>query len=224
MKPEEAKDLGEAMKLLQARDNEAASKLLDELATRWPEQGEVPHLQAVIAFQAGENDSASTRFEKALELSPTAAHIHNNYANFLQTIDQKDQAIGHYIQAVALKPDYLDAYINLGALLMDIDPPKARPYLEMAHKLGPRHPQAAYLLGLQAYREKDYMTAIDSLTRANQLGFEPYHCAYLLADIAYAEEGYAQCLALINHALEHPEPPPEYRELQDKVKEKLAIG
>lgn len=223
MKPEEAKDLGEVMKLLQSNQHKAASQLLDTLATRWPGQGEVPHLQAVIALQAGDSETAKVRFAQALELAPDAAHIHNNYANFLQSIDQKDVAISHYIQAIAQTPDYLDAYVNLGALLMEVDPPKARPYLDMAFKLGPRHPQAVYLLGLQAYREKDYIIAIDCLTRANQLGFEPYHCAYLLADIAYAEEGYAQSLALINHALEHPSPPAEYTELQNKVKEKMGL-
>ncbi len=223
MKPEEAKDLAEAMKLIQSRQNESASQLLDQLAERWPQQGEVPHLQAMIAFQAGDDNGAADKFKQALELNPSAAHIHNNYANFLQASNQKDQAIAHYVQAVALVPDYLDAYINLGALLMDLEPIKARPYLEMAVKLAPRHPQAAYLLGLQAYREKDFMVAIDQLTRANQLGFEPFHCAYLLADIAYQEEGYAQAHALINVALEHPEPAPEYRELQQKVKEKLGL-
>ncbi|HEY9843451.1 MAG: tetratricopeptide repeat protein [Candidatus Sericytochromatia bacterium] len=222
MSPEETKGLAEATRLLQTSQFDEARQVLEKLAPRFPNQPEIPHLQAVLAFQRGDSATATAHFQQALELAPKATHIHNNYANFLQASDLKQQAIKHYELALELEPDYLEARVNLGGLLKDIDPVKARPHLETAIKLRPRHPQAAFLLGMLAYETQDNLTAIQCLTRAFQSGFEPGRCAYVLAEVAMAEAALPQALSLIGQAMQLPDPPLETLCLQGLILSRLG--
>jgi tetratricopeptide (TPR) repeat protein len=54
-----------------------------------------------------------------------------------------DLAIEHYMEAVQLRPDYLEALQNLGAaLLISEKVDEAIPYLEKVLQLQPQNPQA----------------------------------------------------------------------------------
>jgi tetratricopeptide (TPR) repeat protein len=79
-----------------------------------------------LFLQRGELDSAISHFETALEIRSrnAAAHynfggalIENNLANALARRGLPSEAVGHYENAVKLRPDYGDPYLNLGTVL-----------------------------------------------------------------------------------------------------------
>lgn len=215
--PEEAQALQPAMMLLQAGQLNQAEQLLERLAEMYPQQAEVAHLQAVTAMQMAQPELARAFFNQALQLNPQAAHIYNNFGNFLQAQNLKVEALEQYEQALKYDPYHLEALVNSGALLMDSKARHAQKHLETVLKLQPGHPQANYLRGMLAYHQKDILQAIHYLTRSFQLRFEPFQCAYLMAELACQEQGYVQALNLIQEALKHPEPPVEYVNLQGLI-------
>ncbi len=215
--PEEAQALQPAMMLLQAGQLNQAEQLLERLAEMYPQQAEVAHLQAVTAMQNAQPELARSFFNKALELNPQAAHIYNNFGNFLQAQDLRVEALEQYELALKYDPYHLESLVNSGALLMESKARHAQQHLETVLKLQPGHPQANYLRGMLAYHQKDVFKSIHYLTRSFQLGFEPFQCAYLMAELACQEQGFMQALNLIQEALKHPEAPVEYFNLQGLI-------
>src|SRR4029077_12878888 len=62
--------------------------------------------------------SDETLWRDTLARNPTAWVAHYNLANELRDRGALDDAIAHYTAAVALKPDYAQAYANLGVALV----------------------------------------------------------------------------------------------------------
>ncbi|GAP99576.1 protein kinase [Leptolyngbya sp. NIES-2104] len=60
--------------------------------------------------------SARTDFETALKWNDRSAIAHNNLALSCYYLGDDDCAIAHYTRAIALSPDYWEAYYNLGAI------------------------------------------------------------------------------------------------------------
>jgi protein O-GlcNAc transferase len=56
---------------------------------------------------------------------PSFAPAHTNLGSLLREQGQLDQAIAHYHQAIALDPDFAEAYLNLGNTYRDIRQPPA---------------------------------------------------------------------------------------------------
>jgi tetratricopeptide (TPR) repeat protein len=81
-----------------------------------------------LFLQRGELDRAISQFEAALEIRSrnAAAHynfggalIENSLANALARKGLLSEAIGHYVRAIKLRPDYGDPYLNLGTVLFE---------------------------------------------------------------------------------------------------------
>jgi len=58
--------------------------------------------------------------QKAKELSPLDAEIHNNLGNVFKKLEKFDEAQNSYRQAILLKQNYTAAYYNLGNLLKEL--------------------------------------------------------------------------------------------------------
>ena len=61
----------------------------------------------------------SNAFVAQSKFDPNYAEAYNNLANALQNLQQIDDAIAAYRQALMLKPGLAEAYTNLGALLVE---------------------------------------------------------------------------------------------------------
>ena len=57
-------------------------------------------------------------FRRALELNPSYAEAHNNYAYLLMTSGRLEEAARHYEAAITSKPGYRAAHFNLGRILV----------------------------------------------------------------------------------------------------------
>lgn len=82
---------------------------------RWPEHGDGWYNLGNAQFEAGQEDAAETSYRRALTLLPLARHakVLNNLGSVLLMQDRLPEAETTLTDAVALAPDYADAYLNL---------------------------------------------------------------------------------------------------------------
>ena len=67
--------------------------------------------------QRGQTAEAIAQYEKALEIDPNNAAVHNNLGSRLASIGRTADAIDQYRRALEIKPDYIEAHANLGNAL-----------------------------------------------------------------------------------------------------------
>ncbi|WP_042694024.1 tetratricopeptide repeat protein [Azospirillum sp. B506] len=104
--------------LTQALDLHLAGRFgeAQELYTRIldvePEQPDALHYLGVLAGQIGHGEFGLTLIGKALALRQDAADIQANRANLLRGLDRWDEAEAGYRRALALRPDFAEAWTD----------------------------------------------------------------------------------------------------------------
>jgi tetratricopeptide (TPR) repeat protein len=185
---------------------------------------------ALTQGQAGEPDAAAESLERAINLlgeTPAAAYPRYLRAQIRIEQQQTEQAIEELERAVALRPDFAEAWLALGSAkgsLLDND--GAVEALEKAVALRPDDPDALYQLGSaylrlgrsaeaiehlrEAVRHRpDDRSALYNLMRAlradgqvEQAEQARKRMAEVLADRNKADEGSLQAVALNNEGVE----------------------
>ena len=86
--------------------------------------------EANIYYKSGDNAKFKERLEEAISLNPTEPTLYYNVG--VMNMDQKniDEAIKNFEKAIELKPDYADAYNNIGAAIIE----KAAPIIDQMNK------------------------------------------------------------------------------------------
>lgn len=86
--------------------------------------------EANIYYKKGDNVGFTDRLQQAIELNPTEPTLYYNVG--VMNMDQKkiDEAISYFEKAIELKPNYVDAYNNIGAAMIE----KAEPIIEEMNK------------------------------------------------------------------------------------------
>jgi Flp pilus assembly protein TadD len=69
-------------------------------------------------MKAGQTDEAVLQFQRALELTPESADIHNAYGSALARKGDLDQAMQEFSTAIKINPRLAEAHNNLGIALM----------------------------------------------------------------------------------------------------------
>ncbi|CAB3241328.1 unnamed protein product [Arctia plantaginis] len=87
-----------------------------------------------------------------LSVLPHNAKLHYNFANFLKDIEQQENAIKHYKEALQLWPSYASAHNNLGTLVLASG--RAEHHFLQALKYNRDHVNAHYNLA-KLYRKKN---------------------------------------------------------------------
>jgi tetratricopeptide (TPR) repeat protein len=140
-------------------------------AVAWLAAGAVLTVAGVLTCrQARIYSNLETLWRDTLRKNPTAWMAHNNLANLLRDAGRLDEAADHYLQALAVKPDFAMAASNLGIvrkLQGRLD--EAAACYEQAIRLDPDYAPALYNLGNLRRDQGRWDEAIAAFCRAIEL-------------------------------------------------------
>jgi tetratricopeptide (TPR) repeat protein len=125
---------------------------------------------SLILAQAGDFSEAGEHLDHAVELqgnSPNAAYAHYLKAKIWGAQDQMDEAVSELQKAVQLRPDYEQAWSDLGGMRrLVLDNAGAVRALQRAVRLNPKDALAQYRLGQLYLQNGDSLNAINHLKKA----------------------------------------------------------
>jgi len=155
---------------------EAGLKVLQDLVSQNPKQAAYLALLADWLLQVGKQDAAVHAARLALQDGLEGlgdrekADLHLMIGLYMQKTGQLDQAIHHLSEAIAVSPDYVDAYLALGRVYQERrETQQALKTYQKAINFGSGDYRPYYHAGVVLKDNKDYMAAEAMLRRASQL-------------------------------------------------------
>lgn len=122
-----------------------AQKWFAEVTRQTPNDADAWYLLGRTQYNEDQFADAISSFGRSLKLRPGHVEAENNLGLAFQGLNQMDQAISAFQQAIAwqgAQPVDPQPYLNLGTLLANQDQPeKAVPLLKQASKLAPNNPK-----------------------------------------------------------------------------------
>ncbi len=97
-----------------------AERLYERVLSQVPGHFDALHLLGVVALQTGRPDRAADLIGEAVSMKPDAAAF-SNLGMARQALGQFNEALLVYGQAIALKPDFAEAHVNRGNVLMRLN-------------------------------------------------------------------------------------------------------
>lgn len=169
----------EQVRLLHAAQGlKPALEALETLAQANPNQAEVLALQAELLEQDEQSEAAVRAAQQALRAysmteSPDQNQIfrlHNLAGRLLSSSGQLDQAIHHLSEAIRIRPESAEPYLELGRVHLERRQyPQAQRAFQQAIASAPADPRGYHQAGL-AYKEaRDYLEAERLLRKASDL-------------------------------------------------------
>jgi tetratricopeptide (TPR) repeat protein len=135
-----------------------------------PDHADSLHLLGMIAYEAGDCETAIERIRRAIELNPRASSYYLNLGNVLQHLGLARDAGGCYLNALRIKPDLVEAQVNLGHLFLAAeDTAHAIEWYERALALRPEMAEVHKKLGDAHRAELKSDLAIAAYRRAIEL-------------------------------------------------------
>lgn len=127
-----------------------AEELYREILELHPDHSDALHLWGLVAYQAGNNESAGALIADAIAKSPQTAEFHNSAGLVAEALGRREAAFQSYLKAVTLKEEYVEAYHNL-------------------LRLKPDYPEAYFHLGTAYYNRGEFEAAADGFRQALRL-------------------------------------------------------
>lgn len=160
------------------------------ILTATPEQPEALHLLGVSAFHRGNFQLAGDYLQRAVALRPHSVELHCNLGLILShSTTNLDRAIEHCRMAIALKPDYPEAYNNLGnALRIRKDLQEALTCFEKALAMNPQYAEAYCNQGTAFQEQGNPLRAVECYNAALQWKPDFFEAYYNLGN-AYRDMG-----------------------------------
>src|SRR5581483_9511719 len=76
------------------------------------------HMLGLLHAQRGNFAEAEPLLKKAARVDSANPDVLFNYANLLRALDKTDDALDWLAKAIALSPNFADAHLNRGAILL----------------------------------------------------------------------------------------------------------
>ncbi|PIR21190.1 MAG: hypothetical protein COV45_00150 [Deltaproteobacteria bacterium CG11_big_fil_rev_8_21_14_0_20_47_16] len=114
-------------------------------------------------YSAGEYDESLKSFQKAVELDPNNASIHNDMGLALLKKELYTSAETHFAKALELDDSCAECYNNLGYLKTILDQPmEAEKYLQKAVALNPSYPDPYFNLAVLYEKQGNIGKAVEN--------------------------------------------------------------
>lgn len=131
---------------------------------------ETLQLLGALMHKVGESKKAIVYLKKSLSLSPRQAHVINTLGNVYKASAQLELAQQQYELSLLTKPDYLDPYVNLGALLLSTEKiAELQSLIAKGEQYFSANWRFMVLKASLSKAQKKYHAAIELLLKANKL-------------------------------------------------------
>jgi protein O-GlcNAc transferase len=195
--------LAAALQHCQAGRLPEAEQISRQILTAQPNNADAWHLLGMIAYRAGNPESARSLVERALQCDPNNAAAMNTMGLLLQDQKSVDEGIVWFRQALNLRPDFYEALNNLGNALRALGHiSEAVSCYERALKLMPSSAELINNLGVALREQSKLQQAEDCYRRA--LALDPnYAEAYSnLGAVLLAAGKFDETIASCRRAVE----------------------
>ncbi len=81
----------------------------------YPQNFDALHFLGIVHAQMGLHQFAVSYFKQAAQINPNMAAVHNNLGLTLDDLQRYDEALASFDRALALVPDYAQAFANKAA-------------------------------------------------------------------------------------------------------------
>lgn len=160
-------------------DNEKAIEAMKDARAASPDDVNLVLSEANVHFKMGNMEEFQKLLVIATEMDPNNAELQYNLGVIAAEADHPDEAKGYYEKAIALDPTYINAYINLSALILGGE----QPLIEEMNGLGTSSADNKRYDELREQRQALYRDAIPYLDKALEIAPKNINAAKTLMNI-----------------------------------------
>lgn len=154
-----------ALILVQKGKTEEAKKAIADARKTNPEDTSLILTEANLYLETKDFDTYKKLVNEALEKDPNNADLIFNLGVISAGAKNTADAEKYYLKAIEIKPDYVNAYINIAALKLEAE----KPIIDEMNKLGTSAKDMKRYDVLKAQREGVFKSVIPYLKKANEL-------------------------------------------------------
>lgn len=163
----------------QLGDSQKALESMREARLENPDDLNLILTEANVNYEMGNIEKFKTLLEYATKLDPENSELQYNLGVIASDANDFENAEKYYKRAIELNPDYVNAYINLAALILT----KEQSIIEEMNNLGTSIADDIRYDDLRAERNKLYLQAIPFLESALNVDPSNYQAAKTLSNI-----------------------------------------
>ena len=181
-----------ALILVEKGKTEEAKKAISEARLANPEDNSLVLTEANLYLETKDFETYKKLINEVLAKNPNDADLTFNLGVISGNAGNAADAEKYYLRAIEIKPDYINAYINLSALKLEGE----RPIIDEMNKLGTSTKDMKRYDELKVKRENIFKSVIPSLKKAYELDPANKDVAKTLMNVYSALEMTAESKAL----------------------------
>lgn len=162
-KPEIVKNI--ALIYVSKGENEKAIEAMKEARAESPDDVNLILTEANVHYKMGNTEEFKNLLQKATEMNPDNAELQYNLGVVSAESDQPEEAKAYYEKAIELDPNYINAYINISALILG----KEEAIINEMNGLGTSKADDKKYDELREKRQDLYKEAVPYLTKAVEI-------------------------------------------------------
>tara|TARA_R110002050_G_scaffold233063_2_gene368735 strand:+ start:3868 stop:5115 length:1248 start_codon:yes stop_codon:yes gene_type:complete len=176
-KPEIVKNI--ALIYISQGDNEKAIEAMKAARAESPDDINLILSEANVHYKMGNTDEFKKLLEKATQMDPKNPELQYNLGVVSAEAEETEAAVGYYKKTIELDPTYINAYINLSALVLA----REQPLIEEMNGLGSSKADDKRYDQLREERQNLYREAIPYLSKAIEIDAKNLSAAKTLMNI-----------------------------------------
>ncbi|MDO7173670.1 tetratricopeptide repeat protein [Mariniflexile sp. AS56] len=176
-KPEIVKNV--ALIYISEGDDEKALGAMKEARAESPDDINLILSEANIHYKMGNTDKFKALLEKATQMDPNNPELQYNLGVIASESGQPEDAKAYYEKTISLNPEYINAYINLAALILSTE----EVLIKEMNGLGSSKKDDLRYDELREARQNLYKSAVPYLTKALEIDGKNVSAAKTLMNI-----------------------------------------